>query len=369
MKILVIAGARPNFMKVAAILDAMPFARLCHTGQHYDPKLSGVFFKELGIPAPDYELNVGSGTHSSQTAEIIKGFESVLEGYQPEGVLLVGDVNSTLACAITASKFHLKNAFSFCGTTRTRPVIIHVEAGLRSGDRDMPEEINRVVTDSLSDLFFVTEEAGRKHLLREGHNSDKIFLVGNVMIDTLFKNREAAAKTGLLEKFGLKSGGYAVVTLHRPSNVDNVAQLRELFEVLDEVAHEVPIVFPVHPRTKKNLEMHSIKLDTSRWILCEPLGYLEFLNLLMNCRLALTDSGGLQEETTALQIPCITLRNNTERPVTVEEGTNILAGTEPSSIRLAAFEALKNQKKGKIPEKWDGHTAVRIAGILKDMFA
>ena len=354
-------------MKIAPLLrafarDARFEARLVHTGQHYDDKLSKVFFDELAIPRPDIELEVGSGSHAQQTAEIMKRFEPVLENEQPHGVLVVGDVNSTIGCAIVAAKLFRKDAFLYRGVGRKRPLVIHVEAGLRSNDSDMPEEINRVLTDSISDLLFVSEPAGMTNLAREGVAGDRAMLVGNVMIDTLLAARDRAMQSTVLQSLGLVDRGYGLVTLHRPSNVDDVVALRALLEILDGLG--MPLVFPVHPRTRKRIADAGIALDPARWQLVEPLGYFDFLRLQSSARVVLTDSGGVQEETTVLGVPCITLRENTERPVTCDQGTNQLAGTSREAI-LAAFSRIDQiRAAARVPDQWDGKSADRIVAAI-----
>lgn len=386
MKIVSIVGARPNFMKIAPIVDAINnYNRqssgfieniLVHTGQHYDEKMSRLFFDDLEIPRPDIDLEVGSGTHAEQTAEIMKRFEPVLQKEKPDYILVVGDVNSTIACALTASKLGLK--------------IIHVEAGLRSFDRSMPEEINRVLTDSISDLLFVTERSGETNLLREGISAEKIFFVGNVMIDTLLKHLEKAKKSEILKELGLCSNSnpnesgpfvpYAVLTLHRPSNVDNKETLQNIVDAVVEISEELPVVFPVHPRTRKNISVFGLdriykfrnRGDNAEKgiILIEPVGYMDFLNLASHSRLVLSDSGGIQEETTVLGIPCITLRENTERPATVTEGSNHVVGTSREKIVLESFKALNSSKTDcRIPELWDGKAAERIVEIIVKDFS
>jgi len=365
-KILCIAGARPNFMKIAPLLRAFKAdprfdARLVHTGQHYDAKLSKVFFEDLAIPRPDVELEVGSGSHAQQTAEIMKRFEPVLEREQPHGVLVVGDVNSTVGCALVTAKFVRAEPFTMAGAPRTRPLVIHVEAGLRSRDHDMPEEINRLVTDALSDLLFVSEPDGMVNLAREGAG-DRAFLVGNVMIDTMVAAREQARSSPILETLGLREHGYGLVTLHRPSNVDDPVALRGLIASLGEI--DLPLVFPVHPRTRKRIADAGIALPAGKWQLVEPLGYLDFLKLTSSARVVLTDSGGVQEETTVLGVPCITLRENTERPITCDEGTNQLVGTRREAI-LAAYARIDEVRRAaKIPQLWDGGSAERIVALL-----
>lgn len=368
-KILCVAGARPNFMKVAPLLRALSRrsgldVRLVHTGQHYDPKLSQVFFDDLGIPAPDIHLDVGSGSHGAQTAEIIRRFEKVLTEEQAQVVLVVGDVNSTIACALVTAKFTLDKPYSTVWGMRRRPLVVHVEAGLRSFDDDMPEEINRKLTDCISDLLYVSDPAGLANLHREGVSSEKTVYVGNVMIDTLLSARQRAMESKILEALHLEPGEYGVVTLHRPSNVDDTATLSALLATLDQVARELPLVFPVHPRTKARLDAAGGALTASRWRIIEPVGYLDFLRLLSCARVVLTDSGGIQEETTVLRVPCLTLRDNTERPVTVEEGTNQLVGVNPDAILSGFRRVMEGKVEGRTPRFWDGQAAERIANHL-----
>ena len=376
VKILCIAGARPNFMKVAPLMRALSRmdgfeARLVHTGQHYDDSLSKVFFDDLNMPRPDIELAVGSGSHAEQTAEIIRRFETVLQVEQPHAVLVVGDVNSTIGCALATAKFQLdgRKQFEWKFGRRTRPVTIHVEAGLRSFDEDMPEEINRRLTDAISDLLFVSEPAGVENLRREGAPEDRVFFVGNVMIDTLVAARERAMRSTIVERLGLPEKQFGVLTLHRPSNVDDPERFRALLELLDDLAGRVsPLVFPVHPRTRARLENMGLRLDPTRWRITGPLGYLDFLKLQALARLVITDSGGVQEETTILGVPCITLRENTERPVTVTEGTNVLAGTGRDGILSAFAEAMNGAAGARVPLYWDGRAAVRIVEALAEVF-
>ncbi len=356
-----VAGARPNFMKIAPIIrelrnrkDKFEF-RLIHTGQHYDKGMSGVFFKDLEIPAPDYYLDVGGGSHAEQTAKIMIRFEAVCFEYKPDIVLVVGDVNSTLACAIVAKKLLIS--------------LVHVEAGLRSGDRSMPEEINRLVTDSITDSFFITEQSGIDHLRNEGHAEEKIHFVGHVMIDNLYHQIERikrkSIKLDISARLKKDLTDYAVATLHRPVNVDNKDNLARAVEILAEVADKIPIVFPVHPRTRKNLDKFNLKLSNNIMQL-EPLSYVEFLNFFRDAQFVLTDSGGLQEETTALGIPCITLRDNTERPITVSEGTNILAPLDREFVLAVTDNILNgNRKVGCIPKYWDGNASIRILDVLE----
>lgn len=377
MKIVCVAGARPNFIKIAPLLAALSKvegceARLVHTGQHYDAQLSDVFFRQLRIREPDIELGVGAGTQTVQTAEIMRRFEAVLEAEQPQAVLVVGDVNSTLACALATAKFQLRAPFAWGDARRLRPVIVHVEAGLRSFDDDMPEEMNRRLTDVLTDVLFVSEPAGLANLVREGVPAGRMHFVGNVMIDTLLAAREEARSSGILERLGLATGGYGLLTLHRPGNVDDPVALRLLLATLDAVACRLPLVFPVHPRTRERLHRASVTFPESRWTLTDPLGYLEFLALQSQARLVLTDSGGVQEETTALGVPCITLRDNTERPCTVSEGTNQIAGTSNAGI-LRAFDGVmdgtvRSDAAARVPALWDGRAADRVAEILRRLF-
>lgn len=363
MRIVNVVGARPNFMKMAPIIEALNkfpghFEHiLVHTGQHYDEKMSQSFFVDLGMPKPDIDLEVGSGSHAEQTAKIMVAFEKVCLEQKPDLVIVVGDVNSTMACTITAKKLGIK--------------IAHVEAGLRSRDMGMPEEINRLCTDVLCDYLFTTDHIADENLKGEGVPPEKIFFVGNVMIDTLVKHRAMAATLKLREELGLKEGGYATLTLHRPSNVDDPKTLRGILEAISEIAKELPVIFPVHPRTKKMAGEfglgHLLKEELpvrGIWA-TKPLGYLEFLHLNMGAKLVLTDSGGLQEETTVLGVPCITMRHNTERPITCEVGTNVLVGNDPRAILAAARSILVGQAmEGKIPDKWDGKASERIVDVL-----
>lgn len=367
LKLLNVVGARPNFMKIAPLMRVFRTApdrfdaRLVHTGQHYDDAMKDAFFRELQIPEPDVDLGVGSGTHAVQTAEIMRRFEPVVDEFRPDVVLVVGDVNSTIACALVAVK-------------KAIPVV-HVEAGLRSGDRQMPEEINRVLTDQISELLFTTEVEAASNLNREGIPSEQIRFVGNVMIDTLIANRDRAVPAEQsLASLGAFDGtleNYGLLTLHRPSNVDDPEVLHRLLEVLNEISAVTPLVFPIHPRTRQRIDhagLHSL-LDPNKIALIEPLGYLQLLGLMSRARVVLTDSGGLQEETTALGIPCITLRENTERPTTVAEGTNTVVGTDPAKIR-ACFDDIVSTggKAGRVPPLWDGRAAERIAEALSDHF-
>ncbi len=354
-RVLVVAGARPNFMKVAPLLRRM-HARddfdpiLVHTGQHYDAAMSEGFFRDLGIPEPDVNLGVGSGSHAEQTGQVLIKIEQLIVEHRPDAVLVVGDVNSTLAATLAAVKLHVP--------------VAHVEAGLRSGDREMPEEINRVMTDAVSTWLFVTEEAGQDNLLREGVAAERVHLVGNVMIDTLLGHLERARALDTPERLGLEPGRFALLTLHRPSNVDDPAKLRGLFDALERIHSELPIVFPVHPRTRAAIEERLGGSAPALW-LTEPLGYLDFLRLMADARLVLTDSGGIQEETTVLGVPCLTLRENTERPVTVSEGTNTIVGGDPEVIVAEARRVLESGgKKGRTPRLWDGQAAERILDVM-----
>jgi len=358
-RILCVAGARPNFVKLAPLVAALErdpdfSAFIVHTGQHYDDQMSGQFFRDLGLPAPKFNLSVGLGSHAQQTAEIMKRFEPVVIEERPDAVLVVGDVNSTMACALVAKKLQIP--------------VVHVESGLRSFDRAMPEEINRVVTDAISDFLLVTEDSGRRNLLAEGIAPDRIHLVGNLMIDSLRINVQKAGQSDILARLGAVTKSYGLVTLHRPSNVDDPAQLAEIIETLSTIASEVPLYFPVHPRTRARLKDHTIDVH-ARIQLIDPLGYLDFLRLMSDSLVVLTDSGGIQEETTALGIPCLTLRDNTERPVTIEEGTNILAGTRKSSILAAWAEMKRKPKAGRIPKYWDGNAAARCLEVLRAYFS
>ena len=359
--ILCVVGARPNFMKIAPIMRAFNApgsglrASLVHTGQHYDAAMKHAFFEQLHIPEPDVDLGVGSGTHAEQTAQIMLKFEPVLDAQQPAAVLVVGDVNSTIACALVAVKKGVP--------------VIHVEAGLRSGDRSMPEEINRILTDQLSDLLFTTEASAADNLEREGISRDKVFFVGNVMIDTLRYNLASATPAArTLAEAGAGYGeGYGLLTLHRPSNVDDAVVLRRLLTELADISRETPLVFPVHPRTRARISDAGLDtlLEAADILVLPPQGYLEMLGLMRDARMVLTDSGGIQEETTALGVPCITLRESTERPITVEQGTNTVVGTDSAAIRKAYREVMDvGGKAGRQPEHWDGQTAERIAGIL-----
>jgi UDP-N-acetylglucosamine 2-epimerase (non-hydrolysing) len=403
IKILSVVGARPNFMKIAPIIlainehnlksahaksgSSLPTIHhvLVHTGQHYDPMMSDAFFSDLNLPAPDVFLGVGSGSHAGQTAEIMKIFEGVILQERPDFIIVVGDVNSTLACALAASKISYD-------ANGSRPWIAHVEAGLRSFDRSMPEEVNRILTDHISDLLFVTEESGIINLNNEGINEGKIYFVGNTMIDTLLIYENKAGKSSILKeldllrfKFKMNTkrstnivSPFALVTLHRPSNVDNKDNFTNIIEALAEFSRSIDVVFPVHPRTqnkikefgledyfdfyflKQSKEDKSISKSRGRILLLNPLGYIDFLSLMKNAKVVLTDSGGIQEETTCLGVPCVTIRENTERPVTVTQGTNILSGFDKQKIIDSVKLQMEKEYKKRVPELWDGKAAVRI---------
>lgn len=362
MKITIIAGARPNFMKIAPIIHAIRKAqvaekninyRLIHTGQHYDKKMSGDFFEQLAIPEPDSNLEAGGGSQAEQTAAIMVRFEKELLEHPTDLVLVVGDVTSTMACAITAQKLHTK--------------VAHVEAGIRSNDWTMPEEINRLVTDSISDYFFTTTEQAGDNLRKSGVSDNQIFLVGNTMIDTLLVQESRFKKPEFWDSCNLEQGKYLVLTLHRPSNVDHEQQLRELVKVMEENANGLPVIFPVHPRTKGRLEAFGININNIK--LVDPMSYLEFNYLVKYAKGVITDSGGITEETTVMGVPCMTLRTTTERPETCTIGTNELLGTEPAALKSALIKLLEgNWKKGSIPEFWDGKTAGRIVDVLLKLF-
>lgn len=357
--IYLVAGARPNFMKIAPIVRALQANvrlafKLVHTGQHYDRDMNDVFFEELGIPQPDVRLGAGGGSHAEQTAKIMIAFEQLCLSDPPAAVLVVGDVNSTLACTIVAKKLCIP--------------VAHVEAGLRSGDISMPEEINRLVTDAIADWFFVTEPSGLEHLRREGKAMDRVYDVGHVMVDNvLFQAAKLAnANTADFETTDFKSTHtrYGVVTLHRPSNVDDKVMLERISVALRDISSELPLMFPVHPRTRNNITAFGIELGPNVHLI-GPQAYMSFLNLWKDAVVVLTDSGGMQEETTALGVPCVTIRENTERPITVSEGTNVLAGTDPLRVVAAARDAIEGRsKKGRRPTLWDGRAAERIVEIL-----
>ncbi len=382
-----VVGARPNFMKMAPVVLELKRRGipqfLVHTGQHYDEQMSNIFFEELGLPQPDIDLGIGSGSHADQTARIMLGIEPVLVEKKPNLVIVGGDVNSTLACALVAAKLGIP--------------VAHIEAGLRSFDRSMPEEINRVLTDHLSDLLFVTEPSGGENLLREGIAPGKIHFVGNCMIDSLHSHLDKALAREPWRGLGLEPQQYGIVTLHRPSNVDDIEQLSKVMSALVRVGEKLPLVFPVHPRTAHQLDLaiaqnsrgagsspagkaarstdvydhprDRLRLDSKAVIIINPLGYLDFLGLMARARLVLTDSGGIQEETTALGVPCLTLRDNTERPITLEQGTNRLVGSKSASILAAVDHALANgSHQHQVPSLWDGHAAQRIVDVIENWF-
>jgi UDP-N-acetylglucosamine 2-epimerase (non-hydrolysing) len=362
IKVLLVAGARPNFMKIAPLLREFRKqkkhfqVKLIHTGQHYDFQMSEVFFDHLKIPKPDIFLNVGSSSHAAQTATIMVEFEKVLLSEKPNLVVVVGDVNSTIACSLVAAKLDIK--------------VAHVEAGLRSFDRRMPEEINRLVTDAISDYMFVSERSGLVNLKKEGVPSKKVFFVGNVMIDTLLAHMPDINKSGIQKKLGIVDGKYCAMTLHRPSNVDSKKSLLEVYAILNSIPSEIKIIYPIHPRTKKMVEKHGLLSKFGQLkniMMIDPLGYVDFIRLIKGARFVLTDSGGIQEETTVLIVPCITMRENTERPMTVKVGTNVLVGRNKGMIVTMIRKVMAGKwKKGVIPELWDGKTANRIVKIIRE---
>jgi len=360
MKIISVVGTRPNFIKIAPLVKEFSNHshwvnhKICHTGQHFDEKMSKIFFNDLNLPEPDFYLGVGSGSHAVQTAGIMIGFEKVLLDEKPDLIIVVGDVNSTMACSIVASKLKIK--------------IAHVEAGLRSFDRIMPEEINRMVTDTLSDFLFVSEESGLENLKKEGIADSKVFFTGNIMIDSLVRYLDMINQSNIMAEYQLDKQDYILVTFHRPSNVDSYSDIKSLGDLLNFLAEKRKIIFPIHPRTLKNIQKHDLwdKMHPNV-ITTDPLGYFDFLALMKNAELVITDSGGIQEETTYLGVQCLTVRENTERPVTVKIGTNHLVGTDISAIKSAADEVWDGKiKKGAIPMLWDGKTAERIVSILME---
>jgi len=369
MNITIVAGARPNFMKIAPLIKAIDkhnslpgtlnlepgtlTYRLVHTGQHYDPKLSATFFEELGIPEPDINLEVGSGTQAEQTAGIMLGFEKDLVSHPADLVVVVGDVTSTMACSITAKKLNTK--------------VAHIEAGIRSFDLTMPEEINRMVTDCITDIFFTTSNFANENLKKAGVPDEHIFFVGNVMIDTLLANRHRFRKPAIWDELGLGEKGYVVITLHRPNNVDEPENLQRLLAAIADASRDLPVIFSVHPRTRKVINDFGAAVGQTMK-LTEPMGYLEFNYLVEKAFAVITDSGGITEETTVMGVPCMTLRNSTERPETCTVGTNELLGTDPAAIKPAMDRLFAGKwKKGSIPELWDGHAAERIAGIISGL--
>ncbi len=360
-----VVGARPNFMKVAPVHRAL--ARyadsvrhlIVHTGQHYDPNMSKVFFEDLELPQPDFYLGIGSGSHAEQTAKVMMAFEQAVLETRPDLVIVYGDVNSTLACSVVCSKLGVP--------------IAHVEAGLRSLDLTMPEEINRMVTDVLSDVMFVTEQSGMQHLTREGKDMTRVHLVGDVMIDSIIHYREKAGQSSILHEMGLEPGHYTLVTLHRPSNVDVKENLEKVLQIFEGIQDRTTIVFPIHPRTRNRIDEFGLRdrfEQLHHLITCDPIGYLDFLCLMDRATLILTDSGGIQEETTYLQVPCLTLRENTERPITVDVGSNQLLGLDVPLVLEKAREVYDGHPKlGRIPDKWDGKAAERIAALLVERYA
>jgi len=360
IELLAVAGARPNFIKIAPLLraiDNVPEFRvhLVHTGQHYDPNLSDVFFRELGISMPNAHLNVGSGSHATQTAQVMLAIEEVMLNEKPDVVVVVGDVNSTLAATLVAVKLGIP--------------VAHIEAGLRSFDRAMPEEINRILTDAVADFLFTPSPEANENLLKEGIPDERIFLVGNIMIDSLLYHVEQARQLDVMNKWNLAKQNYVLVTLHRPSNVDDRHSLKDILAALDDVQQHIPVLFPMHPRTRRRLrefELEGLAQVAKHLHIIEPVGYLEFVALMMNSAAILTDSGGVQEETTVLGVPCLTLRDNTERPITVEQGTNKLIGAKPANIFPEIMATLQNDNTTpQKPPLWDGRTAERIVKILR----
>ncbi len=371
-----IAAARPNFMKIAPLYHALCKERelepvIVHTGQHYDLNMSDAFFQDLRLPEPHIHLGAGSGSHAEQTGRVMIAYEKVVMERRPDMVVVVGDVNSTIACTLAATKVVYSLSENDSATGLNRPLVAHLEAGLRSFDRSMPEEVNRLATDVLADLLWTPSPDGDEHLLHEGVAPEKIVRVGNIMIDSLEMMREHIEATPVYEQFGVTQGDYAVLTLHRPANVDSPVSLKALCDMINHLSTRLPIIFPVHPRTRKNLEQTGLiseLADKPAIKLLEPQNYIAFMNLIFNCRLAVTDSGGLQEETTYLGIPCLTLRPNTERPITITQGTNQLCTLQDVEAKIAAALA-GDTDQGRVPELWDGHTAERVVASIKKVFA
>lgn len=381
MLIHLIAAARPNFMKIAPLFHALKKEDwatpvIVHTGQHYDLNMSDAFFQDLGLPEPDLHLGVGSGTHAEQTGQVMIAYEKILTEKQPDLVIVVGDVNSTVACALATSKIiYTSSPNNGQRTTDHRrgckPLIAHLEAGLRSFDRTMPEEINRLLTDALADILWTPSQDADENLMREGILPKKIHRVGNIMIDSLEMLRERIQDQAAYNDFDLEPGGYGVITLHRPSNVDDQKVLKQICHTLMRMSRKIPLIFPIHPRTRKNLEQNGLlsSLKESPGLYpVEPLNYIRFMNLVFNCRLAITDSGGIQEETTYLGIPCLTMRPNTERPITIRQGTNQLCNPENLEVRVEGILS-REITQGTIPELWDGKTASRVVKSIKKLIA
>jgi UDP-N-acetylglucosamine 2-epimerase (non-hydrolysing) len=372
MLIHLIAAARPNFMKIAPLYHALKKVSwaepvIVHTGQHYDLNMSDVFFQDLELPEPDIHLGVGSGTHAEQTGQVMMAYEGILMETFPDLVIVVGDVNSTVACTLAAVKIPEDRRQRSEDRSKGRPLVAHLEAGLRSFDRAMPEEINRMVTDTLADILWTPSPDGDENLIREGVASEKIQCVGNIMIDSLEMLRETIQKQTAYEEMGLKAGEYGLLTLHRPSNVDDPKILERLCQTLIRIAQKIPLIFPIHPRTRKNIESLQLMpaLEKEEGLLISgPINYIRFMNLVFNCRFALTDSGGIQEETTYLGIPCLTLRPNTERPITIHQGTNRLCTLDNLEDHVADMLSRKSAPVGKI-DLWDGQTAERVVASIK----